>query len=106
MSFLSFSSSKVLDVSMFITIWLLSFFTYVSTVSLDWNEPLLVFRIVAILRSFYSVLLGLSKGECYLYLFVMLIYLRLLGDCESPQNPIDPTSCFNTTQNRDEIQPL
>ena len=106
MSFLSFSSSKVLDVSMFLTIWLLSFFTYVSTVSLDWNESLLVFIIVAILRSFYSVLLGLSRDEYYLYLFVMLIYLRLLGDCESPQNPIDPTSCFNITQNRDEIQTL
>jgi len=39
----------------------------------------LVFRIVTTFRSPHSVLLGLSGGVCYLYLFTMTIYLGFSG---------------------------
>ena len=50
-----------------------------------------VFRIVVIPKSLYSVFLGLSRDECYLY----LICLGLSGGCESLQNSVDSTSCHN-----------
>ena len=50
-----------------------------------------VFRIVVISRSLYSVFLELSRDECYLY----LICLGLPGSCESLKNSVDSTSCHN-----------
>ena len=51
---------------------------------------------VIIFRSPYFVLLEFSEDKCYLYLFIILIYLRLPRDRKSLLNPVNLASHSNT----------
>jgi len=91
-----FLFSRIQDVSIGVSDYLAAIILHLCqhcSTRLEWT--LLVFRIVAIFRSPYFVLLGLSRGEHHLYLFIILVHLGLSGGCESLQNSVNPTSYSN-----------
>ena len=77
---LFFSSRKILVISIRVSNYLdviILFLYYHCYAGLKWTP--LVFRIVAISRSLYSILLGLYRDTCCMYLFLIIIHLELPG---------------------------
>ena len=90
-----FLFSRIQDVSIGVSDYLAAIILHLCQhCSTRWK---LVFRIVAIFRSYHFVLLGLPRGEHHLYLFIMSVHLGLSGGCKSLQNSVDPTSYSNSS---------